>query len=170
MKPKEVRQKILEAAYEYRHDSFGIQTDQLQGKLPEVDEKTLHQEIAYLEQKNWVDTKGRFMGKQYLNFSAVAITAWGVDLVEDPEDFGKIFSINLHQNNFGDISGSNISINSPYVSQVISQQDAETKKLLEDLLEATKKKDRPAILKALGHIGDKSLDLLVAIIAGGAKL
>ena len=110
------------------------------------------------------------MGKQYLNFSAVAITAWGVDLVEDPEEFGKIFSINLHQNNFGDISGSNISINSPYVSQVISQQDAETKKLLEDLLEATKKKDRPAILKALGHIGDKSLDLLVAIIAGGAKL
>ena len=136
MKPKEVRQKILEAAYEHRHDSFGIQTEDLEKRLPDVDEKTLHQEITYLEQKNWVEVKGKFMGKQYLNFSAVAITAWGIDLVEDPEEFGKIFSINLHQNNFGDINGSNISINSQYVSQVISNQDAETKKLL-DILETS---------------------------------
>ena len=79
MKPKEVRQKILEAAYEHRHDSFGIQTEDLEKRLPDVDEKTLHQEITYLEQKNWVEVKGKFMGKQYLNFSAVAITAWGIE-------------------------------------------------------------------------------------------
>jgi hypothetical protein len=170
MKPKEIRQKILEAAYEHRHDDFGIETDELERKLPNVDEKTLHQEISYLEQKNWVNIKGKFMGKQYLNFSAVAITAWGVDLVEDPEEFGRVFSINLHQNNFGDITGSNISINSQYVSQLIQKQDDTTQKLLEDLIRAADNKDKSTILKTLGYIGDKSLDLLIAIIAGGVKL
>lgn len=170
MKPKEIRRKILEAAYEYRHDNFGITTEQLQQALPSVDEKTLHQEISYLEQKNWLSVKGKFMGKQYLNYSAVAITAWGVDLVEDPEEFGKMFAINIHQNNFGDISDSNIAINSEYVSQVLKKQDAETKELLRSLLEAVGNKDKPSILKALGYIGDKSLDLLIAIIAGGVKL
>ena len=33
-----------------------------------------------------------------------------------------------------------------------------------------KKKDKDTIIKTLGYIGDKSLDLLIAIIAGGMKL
>ena len=81
-----------------------------------------------------------------------------------------IHSINLNQNNFGDVNGANISINSQYVSQVIEKQDQETKEYLHQLLIATDKKDKSAILKTLGYIGDKSVDLLIAIIAGGVKL
>lgn len=77
---------------------------------------------------------------------------------------------NLNQNNFGNITGANISINSQYVSQVIEKQDQETKELLSQLLLATERKDKSAILKTLGFIGDKSIDLLIAIIAGGVKL
>lgn len=172
MKPKEIRRKILETTYEYRHDDFGIETRQLESILKNVDEKTLHQEVIYLEQKNFVTTKGRFMGKPYLNYSAVAITAWGIDLVEDPNEFGRLFSINIdaHQNNFGDITGSNINIDSKYVSQIISEQDDKTQELLVSLNRSIKEKDKNAIIKTLGYIGDKSLDLLIAIIAGGMKL
>lgn len=172
MKPKEIRRKILETTYEYRHDDFGIETRQLESILKNVDEKTLHQEITYLEQKNLLTTKGRFMGKPYLNYIAVAITAWGIDLVEDPNEFGRLFSINIdaRQNNFGDITGSNINIDSKYVSQIISEQDDKTQELLVSLNRSIKEKDKNAIIKTLGYIGDKSLDLLIAIIAGGMKL
>lgn len=172
MKPKEIRRRILEIVYKYRHDDFGIEPSQLEKLLKNVDEKTLHQEIAYLEQKNLVVTKGRFIGKPYLNYSAVAITAWGIDLVEDPDKFGRLFSINIdaRQNNFGNITGSNINIDSRYVSQIINEQDDKTQELLKDLNESIKKKDKDTIIKTLGYIGDKSLDLLIAIIAGGMKL
>lgn len=76
----------------------------------------------------------------------------------------------IHQNNFGDVYGSNISVDSKYVSQIINSQDDKTKRLLQSLLVATEKKDKSAIIKTLGYIGDKSLDLLIAIIAGGVKL
>lgn len=76
----------------------------------------------------------------------------------------------INQNNFGNVYGSNISIDSKYVSQIIKEQDDETKQLLEDLLVAAEKKDKSVILKTLGYIGNKSLDLLIAIIAGGVKL
>ena len=172
MKPKEIRRKILETTYEHRHDDFGIETRQLESILKNVDEKTLHQEITYLEQKNLVTNKGRFMGKPYLNYSAVAITAWGIDLVEDSDEFGRLFSINIdaRQNNFGNITGSNINIDSRYVSQIINEQDDKAQELLKNLNESIKNKDKDTIIKTLGYIGDKSLDLLIAIIAGGMKL
>jgi hypothetical protein len=172
MKPKEIRKKILEALYEHRADSMGMQTENLSSVLKDIDDKTLHQEISYLEQKNWVKTSGEYMGKQYLNFSFVGITAWGVDLVEDPEEFGKIFSISIdaRQNHFSNISGSNIAIDTKYVSQIINDADDETSLLLNDLLKALEKSDKNKIIKILGYIGDKSMDLLVAIVAGGVKL
>ena len=170
MTPKEIRKKILEVLYEHRSDDIGAAVQDIKDALPAIEDKVLHQEISYLEGKYLAETTGHFMGQAYLNYYAVRITATGVDLVEDPEAFGKLFSINVHQNNFGDISGSNISVNSQYVSQIIDQQDSEVKALLEQLLEATKKKDKSAILKTLSYIGDKSLDLLIAIIAGGVKL
>ena len=112
------------------------------------------------------------MGKPYLNYSAVAITAWGIDLVEDSDEFGRLFSINIdaHQNNFGNITGSNINIDSRYVSQIINEQDDKAQELLKNLNESIKNKDKDTIIKTLGYIGDKSLDLLIAIIAGGMKL
>lgn len=172
MKPREIRKRILEAAYEYRHDDFGIETKMLEEKLPNVDEKTLHQEISYLEQKNLVNIKGKFMGKAYLNYMAIAISAWGIDLVEDPEEFGRLFSVKIDasHNSFSNISNSAITLNSEYVSQVVKGENDDTKKLLEQLIEAADQKDKSAVLKTLGYIGDKSLDLLIAIVAGGVKL
>lgn len=71
--------------------------------------------------------------------------------------------------NFGDISGSNIAIGEN-INQLLQQEDKETQQLLIKLEEALRDKDKTEVLKTLGYIGDKSLDLLIAIIAGGIKL
>ncbi|MES2971406.1 MAG: hypothetical protein V4702_03735 [Patescibacteria group bacterium] len=104
--------------------------------------------------------------KNKLEYKAYQITALGKNYLSQQS----AMHIDARQNHFGNIYGSNISISSQYVSQIIDKQEDETKELLRQLLEVTEKKDKSAILKTLGYIGDKSLDLLIAIIAGGVKL
>lgn len=99
-----------------------------------------------------------------LDYVAYRITELGKTYLESKN------AATIHQNNFGNVYGSNISIDSKYVSQIIKEQSDETKQLLTDLLVASEKKDKTVILRTLGYIGDKSLDLLIAIIAGGVKL
>lgn len=135
------------------------------------DKHTVKQIIQYLLDKGYVkiiNEKFEKIHGNQLDYKAYQITEQGKTHLSKSQTPSQ--PINYHQNNFGNIYGSNISIDSQYVSQIIDNQDDETKQLLKELLEATEKKDKPAILKALGYIADKSLDLLVAIIAGGAKL
>ena len=47
------------------------------------------------------------------------ITADGVDLVEDPEEFRKLFTIKVNNNNFGDINHSNLNVNSENNKQTV---------------------------------------------------
>jgi hypothetical protein len=74
--------------------------------------------------------------------------------------------------NYSVTGNANIAHNSPGAEQSINinELDDDLKHKIRELQEATKKKDKSAILKTLGYIGDKSEDLLVAIIAGQLKL
>lgn len=135
------------------------------------DKHTVKQFIRYLEDMRYIrqiNDKFKELHNSQLEYKAYQITKLGETYLSKHQSLPQ--SISYHQNNFGDISGNNVSINSQYVSQIIERQDGETKKLLAELLEATEKKDKSAILKTLGYIGDKSIDLLIAIIAGGVKL
>jgi hypothetical protein len=69
---------------------------------------------------------------------------------------------------FGDISGSNIAIGNN-INQIAKKEDAETQKLLQELKVALESRDKNKVLNVLGYLGDKSLDLLIAIIAGGVR-
>jgi hypothetical protein len=127
--------------------------------------------IRYLEDMRYIRSVNKQYEEKYgreLGYKAYQITEHGKTHLVKHQGASPSFS--YHQNNFGDITSSNISIDSQYVSQIIEEQDDETKELLLKLLEVTEKKDKSAILKTLGYIGDKSLDLLIAIIAGGARL
>ena len=105
--------------------------------------------------------KYKSVHKYDLEYQAYQITALGSNYLAS---FGTSPSITLNN-----IDRSNIAIDSQYVSQVINDQDDETRELLGNLVESTQLKDKSAILKTLGYIGDKSLDLLIAIVAGGVK-
>jgi len=74
--------------------------------------------------------------------------------------------------NYSVNGNANIAHNSPGATQSIdiNKLDDDLKQKISELKEATKKKDKSAILKTLGYIGDKSVDLLVAITAGNVKL
>ncbi len=70
---------------------------------------------------------------------------------------------NLHQ--------SNLAINSPDAQLSLRIEnyetyDPETQRLLEELKVAMETKDRSRVMKGLGFIADKSVDLLVAVVAG----
>jgi hypothetical protein len=103
-----------------------------------------------------------------LDYKGYQITEHGRTFLNDKQASSQ--SVSYHQNTFGDVHGSNISIDGKYVSQLVNNEDSEMKELLEQLFEATEKKDKITIMKTMGYIGDKSLDLLVAIVAGGIKL
>lgn len=135
------------------------------------DKNVVKQFIEYLQAMGYIrpiNDKFEKLHNNKLDYKAYQITEQGKTLLSKHQ--GVAQNVSFHQNTFGNITGSNIAINSQYVSQIIDDQDEETKSMLEDLLRATEQKDKPLILKTLGYIGDKSLDLLVAIIAGGVKL
>lgn len=96
MKSKEVRKNILHALYEER-SKFMVTPDDLLNAI-NVSDIELDTEIRYLSDKGLVKIKGEFMGRM-LNFAGVQITAIGIDAVEDPDSFGKIFSLNINQVN-----------------------------------------------------------------------
>jgi hypothetical protein len=168
MDPKEIRKKILEVLYLHRQDDF-FETrkfvEELKSDGFDVGDRTLHGEIKYLKDKGYLETMSEFCGSEYLYFAALRITSCGVDLVEDPEQFGKLFSIKIHTNSFGDISNSNISIDSSNIQQIInSETDPDLKLKLGELQDALKEKDKGKIIKILSYIGDKSIDVLIALL------
>lgn len=169
LSPHATRRKILTTLYERRSEDMGIPVSILLSKLPQINKRDLHQELIYLEQKGYIRIPDKVMGQEFLNFTFVAITAGGVDLIEDPDAFNKLFAVHVHQHNFGDVANSNVSINSQHVSQMVQVADDETKALLKSLEQALEKKDQKGILKSLKYLGDKSVDLLIAIVAAGLR-
>lgn len=118
---QKIRSLILKIAYEYRSEPM-LMINQLVDEIKLIDNsisnKELHSEIKYLDGHYLIEKgKSHQGGEQYLNFPFIKITSSGVDLVENPEDRGKLFSVNitiLH-----DIQDSAVNINSPDTSQNI---------------------------------------------------
>jgi hypothetical protein len=174
MEPKEIRKEILNVLYKYRDTSLR-QIENLQEKLIakkiEVDFDTLYREIEYLMGKNYLEIQAKsFGGPNQRNLLGLKITSYGIDLVEDPEEFNKLFSIKIHANSFGNINNSNLSIDSSNIQQIINNEADEDLKLrLKELEYALKERNKSKIIKILSYIGDKSVDLLISVVAGSIK-
>lgn len=158
--PKTIRKKILEILYDYRQEGM-VDLKILQERLVkagfELDDRTLHGEIIYLEDKGYLDIMGKFCGREYLHFHALRITSYGVDLVEDPEEFNKLFTVKI--NHIGNILNSNVAIDSPHSNQKIdiSELSPELQQAVKDLEKAIQEKD------------DKKVFDLLAVLKDGAK-
>jgi hypothetical protein len=76
-----------------------------------------------------------------------------------------------HSVSIGNISNSNVSVNSSNIRQMIKNETDEDLKLkLGELEKAIKEKDGSKIIKIMQYISDKSVDLLINIIAGSLKV
>jgi hypothetical protein len=170
-KSKEIRKEILETLYNHRQDGLipiGKFQDELKARSLNIDDRALHGEIIYLKEKWLLELGAEFCGKEYLNFAFLKITSQGIDLVEDPEEFGKLFSIKINNNSFRDVSNSNVNIDSNNVQQIINNEtDPDLKLKLEELQGALNEGDKSKIMSILGYIGDKSVDVLIAILTSG---
>jgi len=122
MEPKEIRKKILEILYSKRSDFF-VDPQTLLAPLGVTDE-VLDMEIRYLNEKGFLKIMGKHNGK-FLNFAGIKISANGIDLVEDHEEFNKLFTIKISNNNFGDVKDSQLNINAENTNQI--QNKSETK-------------------------------------------
>ena len=108
MNTKEIRKKILELLYQNRSEFF-VKPSLLLEKLDYSDEQ-LDNEIRYLSEKGYVKIMSEFCGQRFLSFTGLKLTANGVDLVEDPDEFNKLFTVKI--NNFGNLDNSNVNIDS----------------------------------------------------------
>lgn len=156
--PKTIRKKILEILYNHRQDPR-VNLETLQKGLAEagleLDEQILYGEIDYLEEKGYLKIIGKFGNVK--GFVALKITSSGVDLVEDPEEFNKLFTVKI--NHFGNISNSNVAVDSPHSNQRIdiSELSPEIQQTIRDLEKAIHEKD------------DKKVFDLLAVLKDGAK-
>lgn len=159
MNPKAIRRAILEVLYRYRQDDY-VQITDLQKQLEDsglkYDDRILHGEIMYLDEKGFLKIVAKHMGEEYLYYDGVHITSYGIDVVEDADEFNKLFSVHIHH--FGDVSNSNLSIGSPNSSQKLSISESdispEVCAILVKLKAAIEKKDSQTTVKLLAELSE----------------
>lgn len=130
--------------------------EDLKNKGLKIDERTLHGELTYLDEKGLIKKIGKH-NQKYLNFMGLVITAEGVDLVEDPEEFGRLFSVKI--NNFGAILNSNVNIDSAQAAQqlsVIISSSPEIQNKLLELKEMIEAKDAKKTIDVLRELSEGS--------------
>jgi hypothetical protein len=120
MNPKEIRKKILRDLYDKRSDDF-TEPEKLVAVVG-VSEQALDTEIRYLEGKHLLKIMGEYMGKQFLNFAGLKITSHGIDVVENPDEFNRLFTIKINSNHFGNVHHSNINIDSEKAKQELTMK------------------------------------------------
>ncbi len=131
----ELRKQILIKLY----NSWEVWEECLsEGKIPwlfpHINEIDLDRQIHYLEDKYYLKIVWRYIWKRYMWFHGIKITDSGVDLVENKDDFNKLFKIEI--NNISDVSNSNIVIgNNNSVVNNANQIDA--------IIELLQKSDTP---------------------------
>lgn len=103
------------------------------------------------------------IGDTSIDYEAYQVTALGKNYLAKSQGNSINYTIGGHANIAHLSPGATQSIN-------INDLDNDLKQKISELQLATKKKDKSAILKILGYIGDKSVDLLAAIAAGQVKL
>lgn len=166
MHPKEIRKQVLERIYN-SYDRYFFNMDDLSDLKADVGEKILDEAIRYLRGHNFIEILGEHIGQQFLNYSALRITSSGIDLVEDPEEFNRLFKIQV--NNFSNVSGSNISVNSNSNNQSISAQELtpEVISLLLEIKGATEEKDIERTTTLMDKLRELSLEVFYGVISNG---
>lgn len=165
MTKQEIRREVLQRIYDSDDREF-FNLSELEDIQKEVGDKILDQELRYLDGKNYIKIKGEYMGSQYLNYSYLALTSDGVDLVEEPDKFNQMFPISVV--NISNNNSSNISVLSPNTHQEIKKSlDEETIKALNNLKDALEKKDEN---KVLGILKGLSRDVLIGLTTEGLKI
>jgi hypothetical protein len=144
MNAKEIRKTILDKLYQDRSEPVVTVSDIQALFTPPLADNILHREIEYLDAKGLAEIRERTLDKKYLSFWGARITAEGIDLCEDPDSYGQLFSVNI--NNIGNVTNSNLAIGSTQSTQSITQQgiSPEVMQLLEELKQAllAKEKDK----------------------------
>ena len=104
------------------------------------------------------------IGDVSIDYDAYQITALGKNYLAK--------SSSANSTNYTVGGHANIAHHSPGAAQSINinELDDDLKQKISGLQDAIKNKDRSAILKTLSYIGDKSVDLLIAIVAGRVEL
>lgn len=162
MTPNEIRREILSTIYNSDDRKF-FKMEELEELREKVGDKDLHNEIDYLDDKGYIKTKKTITD----GYFSVSITSLGIDLVENPKNFNKLFTISV--NNLQNVSRSNISIDSPFSIQSLkeNQNNKEIVHLLKEMKEAVDKKDANKSLNILKKIGSISKDVVIGVISNG---
>lgn len=131
----ELRKLILLALYkswEAWEDWYNISN--INDIFPDINEIDLDRQIHYLEDKYYLKIVWKHIGKQYLSFLGIRITDHGVDLVENKEDFNKLFKIEV--NTISEITNSSI---------VIGHHNTVTNEVnqIDKIIELLRKSDNP---------------------------
>jgi hypothetical protein len=92
---KEIRRKILEFIYQKNEEKPGyrVKREELQQYLDIPDNKLINN-ILYLEEKCYLKLQ-KSIGSQFVD---AQINSYGIDLVENPDEFNNKFPINITQN------------------------------------------------------------------------
>lgn len=164
MHPKEVRRNVLQAIYDSDSRYF-FEIKNLEKLTKDVGEKNLDEAIRYLEGHNYLEIMGAFMGQEFLNFHALRITSSGIDLLENPEEVSKLFTVKI--NHFENISNSNLNIESPYSDQnlKVSELSSEIQKILNDLIIAIQQKDDTKAFNLLSELKEGARDIFWGIVS-----
>jgi|GEM_PF-6529415 len=78
--PQEIRKSILQSLHERRSDDF-VEPEKMLEVIGATEE-SLDTEIRYLEERGLLTVMGEYLGKRFLNFAGVKLSARGVDEVE----------------------------------------------------------------------------------------
>ncbi len=131
----ELRKQLLIELYKSLEDwEEWLDTEKISQCFLHVNEIDLDRQIHYLKDKYYLEIIWKYIWKHYMWFSGVKITATGIDLVENKDDFNKLFKIEI--NTISDVSNSNIVIgNSNSVVNNMNEIDA--------IIEFLQKSDNP---------------------------
>lgn len=98
-----------------------------------------------------------------------------IELAEDEDDIYRLTpygeqearNIQNYVNNIGNITNSNIAINSSNIIQKLDITDKDMKRMIKDLEKAVNDKNASKIKKAFGYIADKSVDIAIGLLING---
>ncbi|PIU89177.1 hypothetical protein COS64_01135 [archaeon CG06_land_8_20_14_3_00_37_11] len=184
MENKEIRAKILNFLYnrdEEKPQHYVSKKDLLD--FLQIDLNRLNSNVIYLRDKGYI-TLMQSIGSI---FEHAIITAYGKDLVEAPDEFNKLFSINVITNSIGVAIGDNINqnvnINNTFeeiykkIEASNIENKSEIKKAVKQVNDELKKTEpnMSIIQKAIGlftkyaWIVEPIMKLVISYLSGGSN-
>lgn len=150
MTSKETRRKILEFLYQKNEEgNKEVGYKDLQKNI-QASNIELQNAINYLKNDGYIHAEPALGNPFYMSW----IKNKGIDLVENSEEFGKLFSVNIqHIEKIENSGNGNVQIAKDNSSQKISQNNIPPE-ILEQLKIAIEKKDKSLLFKTLEELED----------------